>query len=184
MKRTSFTDMSCSIARTLDLIGEWWTPLILRDIFLGIRRFEILLNHLGISRNILTDRLQTLVDNDILERRRYQENPERYEYWLTERGVDLFPIFAAVIAWGDKWLHAEEGEPATLVHKDCGKVTTPIVACSKCGGTITLRNVRTRRGPGGNAQEWEAIRAAIEQSSPPVTSTPKDDRRKVKAAKK
>ena len=184
MKRTSFTDMSCSIARTLDLIGEWWTPLILRDIFLGIRRFEILLNHLGISRNILTDRLQTLVDNDILERRLYQENPERYEYWLTERGRDLFPIFATVMAWGDKWLHADDGQPATLVHKDCGKATKPIVACSKCGGAITLRNVYARRGPGGDAEEWEGIRAAIEQSAPTVKAAAKDDKRKAKAAKK
>jgi DNA-binding HxlR family transcriptional regulator len=164
MKRTSFTEKSCSIARTLDLIGEWWTPLILRDIFMGIRRFEPLLNHIGISRNILTDRLQTLVDNDILERKLYQENPERYEYWLTERGVDLFPIFAAVIAWGDKWLHAEKGVPVELVHQECGKVTKPTVVCSKCGGDITLVIIRGRQGPSGDPAEWEAIAAARAQS--------------------
>lgn len=164
MKRTNFDDLTCSIARTLNLIGEWWTPLILRDIFLGICRFEPLLHHLRISRNILTDRLQTLVDNQILERRLYQESPERYEYVLTERGIDLFPIMAAVMAWGDKWLHAGEGVPAELIHQECGKVTTPQVVCSKCSGKIKLNNVRSRPGKGGKPEEWEAIRTARAQS--------------------
>lgn len=171
MKRTNFDDLTCSIARTLNLIGEWWTPLILRDIFLGICRFEPLLNHLHISRNILTDRLQTLVDNQILERRLYQESPERYEYVLTERGIDLFPIMAAVMAWGDKWLHAEKGVPAELIHQECGHLTTPQVVCSECGGKITLNNVRSRPGPGGEQEEWDAIRAARAQCKSADKST-------------
>ena len=155
--------MTCSLARTLNLIGEWWTPLILRDIFLGIRRFEPLLNHLGISRNILADRLQTLVENHIVERRPYQQNPERFEYVLTERGVDLFPIIAAVMSYGDKWL-SPGGVPTELVHQDCGKVAKATVVCSKCAGELNLKNVRARRGAGGQVEEWEAIRTARMQS--------------------
>jgi DNA-binding HxlR family transcriptional regulator len=184
MKRTSFTDMTCSIARTLDLVGEWWTPLILRDIFLGIRRFEPLLNHLGISRNILTDRLQTLVDNEILERRLYQESPERYEYWLTERGIELFPIFTAVMAWGDKWLRESTGVPAELRHEDCGKVTRPMVVCSKCGGKITLFNVRAQPGTGGDRKEWEAIKLARAQSRSADPGPARAEGRKVKVMKR
>jgi len=142
MKRTTFTGMTCSIARTLDLIGEWWTPLILRDIFYGIRRFEGLLAHLGISRNILTDRLQALIDNDILERRRYQENPERFEYWLTEKGIDLYPILITLMAWGDRWVAHKEGTPVELIHKECGKPIEPVVTCAHCGKPITARTVR------------------------------------------
>jgi DNA-binding HxlR family transcriptional regulator len=183
MKRTNFNEMSCSIARTLDLVGEWWTPLILRDIFLGIRRFEPLLHHLGISRNILTDRLQTLVENEILERRRYQESPERYEYWLTPRGVELFPIFTAVMAWGDKWLRESTGVPAELVHQDCGKVTKPMVVCSKCGEKITLFNVRAKPGTGGNPQEWEAIKLARAQSRSIDPSAAKVEKSRVKVVK-
>ena len=161
MKRTNFDDMDCSIARTLNLIGEWWTPLILRDIFLGVRRFEALLKNIGISRNILTDRLETLVENEILKRRQYQENPPRYEYVLTERGEDLFPILMTVMAWGDKWLD-KGGAPTELVHLECGKVTAPRVRCSKCGKELTRRNVRARPGPGGSSEYWEAIERARE----------------------
>ena len=161
MKRTSFDNMGCSIARTLNLIGEWWTPLILRDIFLGVRRFEALLKNIGISRNILTDRLETLVANDILERKLYQENPARYEYVLTERGEDLFPILMTVMAWGDKWLN-KDGVPTELVHLDCGKVTAPRVSCSRCGKELTRRNVRAQPGPGGSQAYWEAIKKARE----------------------
>jgi DNA-binding HxlR family transcriptional regulator len=164
MKRTNFDDMKCSIASTLNLIGEWWTPLILRDILMGIRRFEPLLNHLGISRNILTDRLQGLVDNEILERRLYQQNPERYEYVLTERGVDLFPIIAAVMAWGDKWL-SEDGVPTELIHQECGKVAKAKVVCSKCGKELKLKQVRARRGPGGSEEDWEAIKKAAQATA-------------------
>src|SRR5215813_2843697 len=156
--------MKCSIARTLNLVGEWWTPLILRDLFFGICRFELLLQHLGISRNILTDRLQTLVENEIVERRLYQQNPERYEYVLTERGRDLFPIVVAVMAWGDKWLN-ENGVPTELIHQECGKVAKAMVVCRECGEEIRLKNVRARRGPGGSTTEWEAIKRAAKAAS-------------------
>ncbi|MGH8452944.1 MAG: winged helix-turn-helix transcriptional regulator [Nevskiales bacterium] len=133
MQRTSFAEISCSIARTLDVVGEWWTLLIIRDIFNGLRRFDDLLEHLGISRNILTDRLNTLVDKGVLKRARYQERPARYEYRLTEKGLDLLPILLLIMRWGDKWLAGEQGAPVTVVHTDCGNETLATVICSECG---------------------------------------------------
>ena len=159
MKRTDFQGMQCSIAQTLNLIGEWWTPLILRDIFYGIRRFEGLLAHLGISRNILTDRLQTLVDNGILERKPYQTNPERFEYMLTERGIDLYPILISLMAWGDRWLPGEEGPPVELIHKECGKPANPEIVCAHCHKAITARNVRASITSEELSNELNAFRA-------------------------
>ncbi len=136
MQRTSFAEMPCSIARTLDVVGEWWSLLIIRDIFNGVRRFDDLLQHLGISRNILTDRLGSLVDKGVLKRARYQQRPARYEYRLTEKGLDLLPILLQLMHWGDKWLTGEEGAPVTVTHKDCGKQTIPVVTCSVCGDPL------------------------------------------------
>lgn len=144
MKRTEFAEMGCSIARALDWIGEWWTPLIVRDVFYGLRRFEALQAHLGISRNILTDRLSTLVEGGILERRLYQEKPERYEYRLTEKGIDLYPILVAMMEWGDRWAAAEGGPPVVLIHEDCGRRMHPRYVCDRCGGEVTARNVRPK----------------------------------------
>ena len=95
--------MNCSVARSLDIVGEWWTLLIVRNIMFGQRRFEAIQADLGIARNILSDRLNTLVAHEVVERVKYQEHPERYEYHLTEKGRDLYPVVAALMAWGDKW---------------------------------------------------------------------------------
>lgn len=133
MQRTSFAEMPCSIARSLDVVGEWWTFLIIRDVFNGLRRFDDLLAHLGISRNILTDRLNSLVSKGVLKRARYQERPARYEYRLTEKGLDLLPVLLLLMRWGDKWLAGEQGAPVTVTHRDCGHQTIPTVMCSECG---------------------------------------------------
>ncbi len=147
MKRTSFSDMPCSIARTLDLVGEWWSLLIIRDIFSGIRRFDDLLDHLSISRNILTDRLDSLVEQGILKRHRYRERPERYEYRLTEKGSDLLPVLLALMRWGDKWLAWPEGLPVTLIHKSCGGITEPGMVCSACAAPLTTGQLRMKIAP-------------------------------------
>jgi DNA-binding HxlR family transcriptional regulator len=165
MKRTNFRGMKCSIAQTLDLIGEWWTPLILRDIFYGVRRFEGLLTHLGISRNILTDRLQTLVDNGVLERKLYQKSPERFEYWLTEKGIDLYPILISLMAWGDRWLPGAEGPPVELIHKECGKPASPEIVCAHCHKAITARNVRANILSEELLNELSALRSAPDLKS-------------------
>ena len=138
---------SCSVARTVEIIGERWTMLILREAFLGVRRFDHIQRDLGIARNILSDRLGKLVGHGILERKQYQERPARFEYRLTEKGRDLYPIIVCAMRWGDKYL-APEGPPVTLLHKDCGHAFEPVLTCSHCRGEIDARSVRPEVGPG------------------------------------
>jgi DNA-binding HxlR family transcriptional regulator len=138
----------CSIARTLEVVGERWALLILREVFLGIRRFDQMQQHLGIARNILADRLRTLVADGILEQRQYQERPPRYEYRLTERGIDLYPALMMLMAWGDKHLSGRRGPALALEHKGCGHATTLAVACGECGERVTARDIRPLPGPG------------------------------------
>ncbi|HEV7679642.1 MAG TPA: helix-turn-helix domain-containing protein [Candidatus Dormibacteraeota bacterium] len=145
MKRTSFAGMHCSVARTLDVVGEWWSLLVLRDAFTGVRRFEDFQRSLGIARNILTDRLQTLVEYGVLERRRYQERPERFEYRLTEKGLDLYPVVVSLMRWGDRWAADETGPPVILTHKACGHEVMPELACPDCGEAVHARAMRFRR---------------------------------------
>lgn len=136
--------MHCSVARTLDVIGERWTLLILRDAFNGIRRFDDFQKSLGIARNILSDRLTKLVDRGVLERRRYEEHPPRFEYRLTEKGRALFDVLMALTHWGDTWEAGAFGPPVTITHRDCGQVVHALPACSHCGETLTPWNVRAR----------------------------------------
>ncbi|MGH7898816.1 MAG: winged helix-turn-helix transcriptional regulator [Candidatus Binatia bacterium] len=148
MKRTSFANWPCSIARTVDLLGDWWTPLVLRETFYGVSRFEEMQRTLGIGRNVLTERLQRLVGAGVLERRKYQDRPERFEYHLTEMGRDLFPVLAAMITWGDKWLDRGLGAPVTLEHSTCRRQTRAQVVCAECGQPLELGDVRAELGPG------------------------------------
>ena len=138
--------MNCSVARTLDIVGEWWTLLIVRNIMLGQRRFEAIQADLGIARNILSDRLNTLVAHDVLTKVKYHEHPERYEYHLTEKGADLFPVIAALMAWGDKW-SAPDGPPLVMRHT-CEGRGEPQTVCSSCGEPMDLAHVRAKAGPG------------------------------------
>jgi DNA-binding HxlR family transcriptional regulator len=132
----------CSIARSLELIGERWTLLVIRDVFMGNRRFDEIQRSLGIARNVLSARLQLLIDEDILERRAYQERPERYEYFLTQKGLDLWPTLVALIAWGDK--HLTPG-PVEIVHKDCGGRVNDRRICERCGTQLEVRDARAVR---------------------------------------
>ncbi|MEU6037933.1 helix-turn-helix domain-containing protein [Actinomadura sp. NPDC047616] len=151
VQKTSFADMHCSIGRTLEVVGHWWSPLIVRDVHLGLHRFDDIAGNLGISRNLLTRRLDDLVAAGILERRRYQDRPPRYEYHLAEAGRDLVPVLMAMMAWGDKWQTPPGGPPALLVHDACGREFTPRVCCSECGAEITAGTVTARSGPGAAA---------------------------------
>lgn len=150
MQRTSFAEMHCSIGRTLDVVGEWWSPLIVRDVYLGLVRFDDIAENLGISRNVLTARLAHLVEAGILVRRRYQDRPARYEYELTDAGRELVPVLTAVMAWGDKWATPPGGPPVSLTH-DCGHDFVPTVSCSHCGEAITTDSMTARPGPGAAA---------------------------------
>jgi len=147
VKRSSVAHLQCSIAQTLDIVGEWWSLLIIRNISFGQRRFEGIQADLGIARNVLSDRLITLVDHDVLEKVKHQDNPERCEYGLTAKGNDLLPVLFALMAWGDKWA-APDGKPLLVTHKDCGHVTTPTVCCSHCGGALESGRTRFTAGPG------------------------------------
>jgi DNA-binding HxlR family transcriptional regulator len=146
MRRTSFADMPCSIARTLDVVGEWWTLLIVRDAFLGVTRFDDWQGRLGIARNVLATRLEHLVGEGVLERRRYQDRPPRDEYVLTRKGRDLGPVLTALRAWGDNHAPTPGGPTTVLVHDACGHETRPVQTCSHCGEP--LRRAHVEPGPG------------------------------------
>lgn len=150
MKRSSVAHLNCSIAQALEVVGEWWTPLVLRNISMGQRRFEALHGDLGIARNILSDRLATLVEHGVLTRVKYHDHPERFEYHLTDKGRDLWRVLAALMAWGDRWA-APNGAPVVLEHVLCGKRTQPIVVCDQCGAPLCLGDVRSVAGPGWRA---------------------------------
>ena len=150
MLHRTYEDQNCSIARTLEIVGERWTILILRDVFLGTRRFDDFERSLGVSRGILASRLARLCDEGILERRRYQESPERFEYRLTEKGRDLWPVLMALVKWGDRY-EAEQGPPRIFLHRGCGGEVTDRRTCAKCGAALTARDVEVREGPGVRA---------------------------------
>lgn len=134
-------DTPDAVARTLAVVGDAWTVLILRDAFYGVRRFEDFQRDLGIARNILSHRLKRLVDHGLFERRLYSERPRRFEYRFTARGRDLFGVLVALQAWGDRWARDEPGG-MTLTHLDCGRRAHAVPACSECGGRLDPHNVR------------------------------------------
>lgn len=140
-------DASCSIEATLDLVGDRWTLLILRDIFRGVYRFSQLHEDLGIARNLLTDRLVRLVEHQILQKVPYQDRPVRYEYRLTPKGMDLSPALVALMGWGDRW--ASHGQPPTLlVHDSCGTPLEQVLRCPSCDQDVRPTHIRSRPGPG------------------------------------
>jgi DNA-binding HxlR family transcriptional regulator len=148
MRKASFADMNCSLAQTLEIVGEWWTLLILRDVFLGIRRFDDFVERLGISRNVLADRLDKLVAAGVLDRRPYDEGRGRYDYVLTEKGRDLWPVLTTLREWGDRWILGEGNEPLVLEHRSCGEITHLRHICDRCGEELDVRSVIARPGPG------------------------------------
>jgi DNA-binding HxlR family transcriptional regulator len=147
MRGVKFSDMTCSIARALDIVGERWTLLILRESFRGVRRFEDFHRNLGVARNVLTDRLQLLVQEEILERRPARENARRLEYRLTQKGFDLYPVLMALREWGDRYQSGDEGVPLYVRHAACGDDVEVSVYCPSCKDTLTAREVATEPGP-------------------------------------
>jgi DNA-binding HxlR family transcriptional regulator len=147
MERKSFSDMACSVAQCLEIIGEWWSMLIVRDAFMGITRFDDFQRRLGISRNILQQRLTHLVGSEVLVKVPYSEHPLRHEYRLTEKGLDLWPVLTTMRQWGDAHA-APDGPPIQVVHKDCGHVAGAVLVCDRCGEALGARSVRAVAGPG------------------------------------
>lgn len=141
MRWDEIRGMPCSVARTLSVIGDRWTLLVLRDAFLRTRRFEDFQRSLGLTRHVLAGRLRKLVEAGILERVRYQEKPARYEYKLTEKGRDIYPVIVALLRWGDRWMSDEKGPPLTLKHKACGHDMHPTLVCPGCGEPVGPHDV-------------------------------------------
>ena len=140
--------MPCSVARTLSVIGDRWTMLILRNAFLRMRRFEDFQASLGLTRHLLASRLKRLVDEGLLERLPYQQAPLRHEYRLTDKGKALHPVLMALTAWGDQWMDRGAGPPMLLQHRQCGHTMRPTMVCSDCGEPIAAHDVRPLPGPG------------------------------------
>lgn len=158
MRWRDIGDLTCSIARSLSVVGDRWTLLILREAFLRTRRFEDFQAHLGMTRHRLADRLRKLVQHGILERVRYEERPPRYEYRLTEKGADLYPVIASLVTWGDRWMAGADGVPIELVHRSCGHAVTPRLMCPDCQQPIAARDMRAQLGP--------ALRSRRQQAAP------------------
>jgi DNA-binding HxlR family transcriptional regulator len=145
-----YANQNCSIAGTLELVGERWTLLILRDAFLGIHRFDDFQRNLGIARNVLQSRLERLVEEGILRRKLYQERPERFEYRLTRKGVDLWPVLVALMKWGDRYT-AQNGPPVVMRHVGCGGEVDDRRICTACGKFLEANESAPELGPGAFA---------------------------------
>jgi DNA-binding HxlR family transcriptional regulator len=159
----AFADLNCSIARPLSFLGERWALLVLRDLFLGRRRFDEIQESLGVASNVLSQRLATLTEEGIVERRPYSEHPERFEYRLTEKGRELQPVLLAILRLGDRHTAGPEGPPLEQVHTECGHGFHAVSTCSECGGEVNSRNVEVRPGPGATGAQRREIerRAAL-----------------------
>jgi DNA-binding HxlR family transcriptional regulator len=142
---STYTGQNCSIAKSLELLGERWTLLVIREAFLGTRRFEGFLERLDIARNVLSARLARLVEEDVLRKVRYQERPDRFEYRLTEKGLDLWPVIVSLLQFGDRY-YAPDGPPVFLRHRDCGGEVDSHRLCSACGARLTARDVVASAG--------------------------------------
>ncbi len=148
MLHRDYPGLDCSVAKALEVIGERWSLLIVRAVMHGTRRFGEIQESLGIARNVLSARLQRLVDEEILERHAYQESPPRYEYFLTEKGLDLWPALIALLNWGDRYSPSPEGPRRLIVHKECGGTVSERGICESCGRLLNARDARQVPGPG------------------------------------
>lgn len=148
MSRLDISTWPCSVARALAVTGDRWTPLIMRDAFYGLTRFEQFQKNLGMSRNVLTRRLNSIVEVGLLERREYQDRPVRHEYIVTDMGRDYWKVVAAMATWSDTWLSGDHGPPVVLHHDTCGHETTTQLVCAHCKNELELDDVSATLGPG------------------------------------
>ncbi len=156
MRWSELAEERCSIARTVAVIGDRWTLLILRDCFLRLRRFDEFEASLGITRHILADRLKKLVDAEVLQKVPYGERQVRHEYRLTRKGLDLYPVLMSIVHWGDIHLADENGRPMLHEHVGCGHQFDPVLTCSACGEIVDPKQVRVRPGPGAARQRRQS----------------------------
>ncbi|AYC34638.1 transcriptional regulator [Pseudomonas cavernae] len=147
MRWEELDQQPCSLSRTLAVVGDRWTLLVLREAFLGVRRFEDFQQRLGITRHVLADRLKTLVQAQVLDKVAYQERPRREEYRLTARGHELYPAILALVNWGDRHLSGAEGAPIRHIHKGCGQHMHGVLVCSECGEPLRPQDVDLNEAP-------------------------------------
>ena len=163
MRWSDVGEARCSVARALAVVGDRWTMLLVREALLGTRRFEDFQANTGASRALVAERLRSLVDEGVLDRVRYQERPERFEYVLTEKGVDLWPVIVALLQYGDRY-YAPDGPPVILRHRDCGGEIDSHRYCAKCGQRLSARDsiavpgFASTRDRGGSAAPADAAR--------------------------
>ena len=170
MQRTRFDEMNCSVAQCLEVVGEWWSLLIVRDAFLGVTRFDAFQARLGIARNILTQRLNRLVDERVLRRVAYEDHPPRSEYRLTPKGRDLWHVITAMRQWGDRWA-APSGPPLKIKHTGCGRIVEAVSVCSHCGERLDARAVTAIAGPGASKEDF--VLTALAGTSASGVTTPR-----------
>lgn len=142
MKWDEIGNQPCSIARTLSVLGDRWTMLILRNAFMGMRRFDDFQENLGVTRHVLSERLKRLVEHEIFVKVPYKDRQERYEYRLTEKGLELYPILLTMATWADKWMDGGLGAPVKFVHTLCTHQFTPILVCSECKEIVKANQVK------------------------------------------
>ena len=147
MRWDDIDKQTCSVARALSVVGERWTMLIMRDAFLGTRRFDQFQSNLGITRHRLSERLGKLVEHGVLVKVPYQDRPVRHEYRLTRKGLGLYPVLMSLARWGDEWMDKDQGAPLEYVHQTCGHKTRRVLACSECGDPLRPEEVKPQLGP-------------------------------------
>ncbi|NYE94444.1 DNA-binding HxlR family transcriptional regulator [Psychromicrobium silvestre] len=156
MTRTPLDEVSCSIARTVNVLSDAWSWLIVRDTYLGVNRFDDYVADLGITRRVLSRRLSELVEAQILKKQLYASGPDRFDYLLTEKGAELVPLLAVLAQWGDRWEPSPGGPPIIFEHGECGPIQA-VVACSCCAEALSAENVAATAGPGGTAGPGTAL---------------------------
>jgi DNA-binding HxlR family transcriptional regulator len=170
MLGNAYEDQVCSVANALDVVGERWSLLILREVFMGVRRFDEMQADLGIARNVLQKRLTRLVEQGVLEKRIYQERPTRSEYRLTQKGLDLWPTLVSLMQWGDRY-GSGAGAPVVLEHRGCGGAIDEHRICARCGARLSVTDARALPGPGA-PPDHPLIRRMRRRMSAAVASTP------------
>lgn len=163
MQRSSFSEMQCSVARTLDVIGDTWTPLVLRDVALGISRFDAIQRNLGLSRKVLSQRLRALLEHEVISREAYQDGPVRYDYRLTDKGKDLAMVLVAMQRFGDRWIFGPERAPVVWWHLSCGELSEPVLCCDKCGEPVGPDDALPTPGPGFDPAQNPELTVVLEQ---------------------
>lgn len=160
----SYSGQVCSVAAALEVVGERWTMLIIREALLGVHRFDEMQADLGIARNVLQSRLEHLVTHGILERRRYQDHPPRHAYHLTDKGLDLWPAVVALMQWGDKHADIPGGPPVRLEHRGCGGAVDDHLLCTVCGERLGARDVWAH--PADHVPESHPLRRRAARAQP------------------